>query len=100
VYAESIGMDENLSYYCLTFLNIGSLLGRISIPYAADRFGRFNLTTASALVTVASIFGLWLGCQNTAGVLAFSIIYGIFGSKHIYCRRLNFSPSNRIDSRF
>ncbi|KAG2181401.1 hypothetical protein INT43_008984 [Umbelopsis isabellina] len=80
VYAESIGMDENLSYYCLTFLNIGSLLGRISIPYAADKLGRFNLTAASALVTVVSIFGLWLGCPNTAGVLAFSVMYGIFGT--------------------
>lgn len=43
VYAEAAGMDQSMSYYCLTLLNVGSLFGRTAITYAADKYGMYGI---------------------------------------------------------
>jgi len=82
-YAEAAGLDVSLAFYCLTFTNAAGVVGRLAINHAADIFGRFNVLLISTSLTATFTLALWLTCSNTAAVIAYSILFGLWGGATI-----------------
>ena len=62
--------------YTVTLMNVGSVLGRVLPTYLGDKFGVLNSSIACTLGSAVLAFG-WMGIQNLAGVVVFTILYGI-----------------------
>lgn len=75
---EMTGTTPKLSYYTLSMMNAGSMLGRIIPGLLADQIGTMNTLLICGSVTVVLVFS-WIAITSTAGILIFSILYG-FGS--------------------
>ncbi|TFK95900.1 MFS general substrate transporter [Pterulicium gracile] len=76
--ATRVGIDPDFSFYLLSILNAGSLLGRLASGPLMDRFGCINtigpLTMLSSIMTIA-----WPHIRTINGLIPVSIVYG-FGS--------------------
>lgn len=66
----------NFAPYTVTLMNFGSVFGRIIPTYLGDKFGVLNSSIACTLGSAVVVFG-WMGIHNLAGVVAFTILYGI-----------------------
>ena len=75
-YANRIaGTNINLSYYMISIIN-ASLSGRMVPNFYADRVGPINtIIVASFISGVLAL--IWIGIKNTAGLIVFSVLYGI-----------------------
>lgn len=83
-YALSEGISTAVSYQLLTFLNIGSLLGRWIPGYLADKIGRLNTLVIANILCTISIFGLWFPAgNNVASLVAFAIIFGFASGSNL-----------------
>ncbi|KAB5578244.1 major facilitator superfamily domain-containing protein [Coniochaeta sp. 2T2.1] len=69
--------EDDFAPYLVTFLNVGSVLGRIIPGLAADRWGSLNTTIICTLVSAVLAFG-WIGCHNLGGLTVFALLYGMF----------------------
>lgn len=83
-YITSYALDHQLpdttSYHMLTFLNIGSLLGRWIPGYIGDRYGPFNTQIAALFLCITAVFGIWIPAgSNTIALVIFAVVFG-FGS--------------------
>lgn len=67
----------DFSPYLVTLLNVGSVFGRIVPNYLADKLGSVNMAIACAAVSTILLYG-WLGIHNLAGVVVFTLLYGLF----------------------
>lgn len=67
----------DFSPYLVTLLNVGSVFGRIVPNYLADKLGSVNVAIACAAVSAVLLYG-WLGIHNLAGVVVFTLLYGMF----------------------
>ena len=77
VYAESLKVNENLSFYMLCVLNAGSFFGRTIPGLLADKFGSLEVLMVCA--TLAAIIQYaWLAVHNLGGLIVFCIFYGFF----------------------
>lgn len=74
-YATHLGMSQRLAFYLVSMINGASLVGRILPGFVADRMGRFNLLTASALFGGIIAF-CWTTATSVAGLILWSIAYG------------------------
>ena len=74
-YATSLGMSQRLAFYLVSMVNGASLFGRILPGFWADRFGRFNLLTASALFAGIITF-CWTTATSVAGLVVWGVAYG------------------------
>lgn len=58
---------------------------------------RFNLAVITSVFSTVLTYGLWLTCQKPAGIIAYAILYGIFGSmatsKYLY---YNYNVVNQV----
>ncbi|KAJ5691740.1 Major facilitator superfamily domain general substrate transporter [Penicillium malachiteum] len=76
-YAQSHGMEPQLSSYLLSILNSASVLGRILPGMVADRIGRFNV-----LIIISVCTGLlllcWIAITSNASIIVFAVFYGFF----------------------
>lgn len=64
--------------YLVTFLNAGSVLGRVLPALAADRYGSLTTNGLCTLLAAALAFS-WLGCSaSLGGLTAFALLYGAF----------------------
>lgn len=80
LYALKEGIESRLAYNMLTFLNIGSLLGRWIPGYLGDKIGRFNTQILAISLCIISILAMWLVSGGNIGLLiATSVLFG-FGS--------------------
>ena len=77
VYAESLAVDEDLSFYLLSVLNAASVFGRIIPGLLADKLGSLEVLTGAALAA-AIIAYTWMAVKNLAGLIVFCIFYGFF----------------------
>ena len=77
VYAESLAVDEDLSFYLLSVLNAASVFGRIIPGLLADKLGSLEVLTGTALAA-AIIAYAWMAVKNIAGLVLFCIFYGFF----------------------
>ena len=74
--ALSLGMSINLSNYLLSFLNIGSIFGRIFPGWAADKVGRYNIQIVMCTVSFILNLALWLPARGNAPIITFAVLYG------------------------
>ncbi|KAI1073660.1 MFS general substrate transporter [Whalleya microplaca] len=82
-YIELFTIDYGLaprgfsSSYMVTLMNAGSVIGRVIPPYIADKTRQPTLVMGlSAFMCCLLAFG-WLGIHNFAGLLVFTLLYGI-----------------------
>jgi MFS family permease len=61
--------------YLVTFLNVGSVLGRIIPNAVADKAGALNVLIICMVASTAVGYG-WLGVNNLAGSIVFTLLYG------------------------
>jgi MFS family permease len=77
-YALAHGMQGlTLFGYLLTIMNASSIVGRIVPSFVADKFGSLDTYVVVLTFGGASIF-YWLSVVNTAGNVAFAVLWGFF----------------------
>ena len=75
-------MSENLAFYLLAILNAGSTFGRIVPNFLADKTGPFNMLIPCSIIAAALAF-IWMGINNTAGLIVFCVLYGFFSGTFV-----------------
>lgn len=76
-YAEAQGMSRNLSWYSISILNAGSLVGRLSAGFLAAHLGENNILTASSALCGLLIF-CWYRIVSNAAIIVFAVLFGVF----------------------
>ena len=72
-----VGLSDDVSFYLLTVLNAGSVLGRIIPGLVADKVGSLNTIIPCGLITALLAF-VWLAISNAPGLWVFCVLYGFF----------------------
>lgn len=65
------------SPYLVTFLSVGSIVGRVIPNYLADKWGSLNVWVVVTFASAALLFA-WLGISSLGGLVAFALLYGLF----------------------
>ncbi|KFY51266.1 hypothetical protein V497_09283 [Pseudogymnoascus sp. VKM F-4516 (FW-969)] len=68
--------SAEFSPYTVTFLNVGSIIGRLLPTYLADKLGQVNVIVFCTFASAVLAFG-WMGIHNLGGVVVFAVLYGI-----------------------
>jgi predicted MFS family arabinose efflux permease len=83
-YAIHVGMEPQHAYRLIALLNVGAIPGRALPGYVADRFGTFNVMTATSSVCAVFIFALWMTAKSSeAAITAFAVVYGFWSGAAI-----------------
>ncbi|KAH8898869.1 MFS general substrate transporter [Thozetella sp. PMI_491] len=83
VQAKSLGMDPHLADYILPTMNAAGFLGRIIPTMAADRFGRINMTIATAFLTAVFCLALWIPGESDASIFVFAVLFGFSSGGYV-----------------
>lgn len=67
----------NFSPYTVTLMNAGSVVGRLLPTYMSDKIGIVNMSIICTFASAVLAFS-WMGIHNLAGVIVFTLIYGVF----------------------
>lgn len=67
-------ISESLSFYLVSILNAGGLLGRIAPNLVAEKLGTLNMQSLCALFTTVLAF-VWIAVHTTGGIIAFAPTY-------------------------
>ncbi|KAK4171780.1 major facilitator superfamily domain-containing protein [Triangularia setosa] len=79
-YAVDHGQDATDSYLLLSYLNAGSVLGRVLPGILADKIGRFNVIIITIAICLITGLALWLPAGHSNPILiAYAVLFG-FGS--------------------
>lgn len=70
-------MSTSLSFYLITFLNAGSIFGRLGAGAFGVFAGQFNVLAFCAFICAIMIWA-WLSITSNAGIIVFSVFYGAF----------------------
>jgi MFS family permease len=70
-------MSTSLSFYLVTFLNAGSIFGRLGAGAFGVFAGQFNVLALCACICAIMIWS-WLAIDSNAGIIVFSVFYGAF----------------------
>ena len=65
----------DFSPYLVTFLGVGSILGRLIPNYLADKIGTLNVLLSSGIMSAVLCFA-WLGIRSLGGLITFAVLYG------------------------
>ncbi|PCG95570.1 Major facilitator superfamily domain, general substrate transporter [Penicillium occitanis (nom. inval.)] len=76
-YAQSHGMDSQLSSYLLAILNAASMFGRVLPGFIADKIGRFNVLILNGFCTGILLL-CWIAVSSDASIIVFAVLYGYF----------------------
>lgn len=83
-YAAAHGQDATESYLLLSYLNAGSVLGRVLPGFLADRLGRFNVIIVTIALCVVTVLALWLPAGSSqAMVIAYSVLFGFASGSNL-----------------
>jgi len=83
-YATWRGQDTTSSYLLLSYLNVGSVVGRVVPGHLADKFGRFNVIVITISLCVVSVIGLWLPAGSSQGMLiAYVVLFGFASGSNL-----------------
>ncbi|TFK51871.1 MFS general substrate transporter [Heliocybe sulcata] len=81
-YAIQQGVNENLAFYSLTFLNAASVFGRVLPNFLADYVGPLNVLIPACFVTSILIFVL-LAVKSAAGMIVYALVFGFFSGSYV-----------------
>ncbi|KAK3305692.1 major facilitator superfamily domain-containing protein [Chaetomium strumarium] len=83
-FAAAHGQDATESYLLLSYLNAGSVLGRVLPGFLADRFGRFNIIIVTIALCVVTVLALWLPAGTSKALLiVYSVLFGIASGSNL-----------------
>jgi predicted MFS family arabinose efflux permease len=83
-YAINEGFTQSFAYQVLPILNAGSVVGRWLPGFYSDIIGRFNTTLIFAMLTIISVFAIWLPAgSSTAGLVIFVLLFGFASGSNI-----------------
>lgn len=83
-YALAQGLSETTAYHSLTFLNVGSCIGRWVPAYASDKIGRFNMMLMTVSLCLISTLAIWLPAGSSlAGLICFALIFGFASGSNL-----------------
>ncbi|PSS23243.1 hypothetical protein M430DRAFT_97974 [Amorphotheca resinae ATCC 22711] len=83
-YAISKHYSQAFSYQVLPILNAGSVFGRWLPGFYSDIIGRYNTTLLFTILTIFSIFVIWLPFgAHTAGLVVFCLLFGFASGSNI-----------------
>ena len=72
------------SYQILPILNVGSVFGRWLPGFYSDIIGRYNTTLIFVILTIISVFVIWLPFgAYTAGLVVFVLLFGFASGSNI-----------------
>ncbi|KAK0624606.1 major facilitator superfamily domain-containing protein [Bombardia bombarda] len=78
LFATSHGITTpDFAPYLVTFLNLGSVFGRVVPNAIADRLGSLNVLVACTFASAVTAFG-WFGIHDLGGSVVFALLYGAF----------------------
>jgi MFS family permease len=82
--ALAAGMRTKLAYSLIVLLNASAIPGRLLPGYIADRYGRLNTMTITAIICCFLTFLLWLvGSTNHAAIIAYTVLFGFWSGAAI-----------------
>jgi len=73
VYAIDFGAGEGFSYILVSIFNVGSVFGRWLPSFAADIYGRYNVTILMSILSFTMVLGLWLPIEHMTNAKAMLI---------------------------
>lgn len=83
-YAKTTGYDTAFAFQILPIVNVGSVFGRVLPGLFADKFGRYNISIIFIVLTVFSVFVLWLPFgDQTSGIVLFALLFGFSSGSNI-----------------
>ncbi|KAH6847428.1 major facilitator superfamily domain-containing protein [Chaetomium sp. MPI-CAGE-AT-0009] len=83
-YAAANGQDATESYLLLSYLNAGSVLGRVLPGFLADRLGRFNVIIVTITLCVITVLALWLPAGTSEAVLiVYAVLFGFASGSNL-----------------
>ena len=83
-YAAAHNQDATDSYLLLSYLNAGSVLGRVLPGFLADRFGRFNVIILTIAMCDVTAFALWLPAGTSEAMLiAYAVLFGFASGSNL-----------------
>lgn len=83
-YAAANGQNATSSYTLLSFLNVGSVVGRFLPGAMADRFGRFNVIIVTISLCCGTVLGLWLPAGSSdAMIIAYAVLFGFASGSNL-----------------
>ncbi|KAE8443640.1 hypothetical protein EG329_001498 [Mollisiaceae sp. DMI_Dod_QoI] len=83
-YALHSSFNMSFSYQILPILSAASVFGRWLPGFYSDYIGRFNLILLSTILTIFSIFAIWLPFgSSTAGIVVFAVLFGFSSGSNI-----------------
>ncbi|CAD0092037.1 unnamed protein product [Aureobasidium vineae] len=82
--ALDAGMKQELAYALIPILNAAAIPGRLLPGYIADRYGRLNTMTVTAVICCLLTFLLWLiGSSSHAAIIAYTVLFGFWSGAAI-----------------
>lgn len=83
-YAAANGQNATSSYTLLSFLNVGSVVGRFLPGAMADRFGRFNVIIVTISLCCGTVLGLWLPAGGSESmIIAYAVLFGFASGSNL-----------------
>ncbi|CZR56793.1 related to monocarboxylate transporter 2 [Phialocephala subalpina] len=83
-YALHSGFNMSFSYQILPILSAGSVFGRWLPGAYSDIIGRFNLILLTIVLTIVSVFAIWLPFGTTIpGIVVFAVLFGFSSGSNI-----------------
>ena len=82
-YGQYRGMTPEFSFYLLSILNAGSVLGRILPGLVSDRIGPFNVMMTISLLSGIFALGLWLPTSSVAATVVYAVSFGFTSGSYI-----------------
>jgi MFS family permease len=83
-YAIEEGYSQAFSYQILPILSAASIFGRWLPGLYSDLIGRYNTAILSIILTLFSIFAIWLPFgAHTAGIVVFALIFGFASGSNV-----------------
>ncbi|KAJ4407267.1 hypothetical protein N0V85_004397 [Neurospora sp. IMI 360204] len=83
-YAAAHGQDATESYLLLSYLNAGSVLGRVLPGLFADRIGRFNVVIITISLCVILVLAMWLPAAMSKSVLiGYAVLFGFASGSNL-----------------
>ena len=77
-YAISRGVSSSTSFYIVSAMNAGSIVGRIVPAFLADVVGRFNIACPAAFLSGLLALVFWTFAKSLIPIIVFAVMYGCF----------------------
>ncbi|KAI7856836.1 major facilitator superfamily domain-containing protein [Circinella umbellata] len=82
-YARHLELDSFMRSNLSAIMSAIMFVGKISVGFAGDYVGRFNMAVICGLMACVAHLAVWTTATSAGSMWAFVILYGIFGGGYI-----------------